>query len=402
MKQLYCIGIGGVGVSALARKYLNDGWKVSGSDRARSRMTSELEKLGVEIFFEQKAENITPDLNLVIYTIAVSENQTELVQARELGIRTLSYPEALGELSRDYFTVAVAGTHGKTTTTAMLAKICIAAGREPTVIVGSLLADGGSNFIPGKSDLLIVEACEYRRSFLNLDPKILIITNIDNDHLDYYRDLEDIKSAFTEFSKRLPPDGTLITEREYSKIKTDFKLKVPGLHNVHNAQAALSAAAALGVNYLTAIEALENFSGSWRRFEYKGKMENGALVYDDYAHHPTEIRAAIAGAKEIAKKKVFVAFQPHLYSRTKSLFNDFATSFTDADEVMVSPIYAAREHEDKDVSSGKLAEAIGLDKARFLENFDEIATYLKQKTSPGDLVITMGAGDISELAKLLL
>ncbi|MCC6290627.1 UDP-N-acetylmuramate--L-alanine ligase [Candidatus Nomurabacteria bacterium] len=402
MKHLYCIGIGGIGVSALARKYLNDGWRVSGSDRAHSLVTEELEKLGAKVFFEQKAANITPDLDLIIYTIAIPENQAELVRARELGIKTMSYPEALGELSRDYFTVAVAGTHGKTTTTAMLAKICIAAGRDPTVIVGSFLTDGGSNFIPGKSDLLIVEACEYRRSFLNLEPKVLIITNIDNDHLDYYRDLGDIKSAFAEFAKRLPSDGTLITEREYSKIKTDFKLKVPGLHNVHNAQAALSAAAALGINYLTAIEALENFSGSWRRFEYKGKTDNGALVYDDYAHHPTEIRATLSGAKEIAKKKIFVVFQPHLYSRTKLLFNDFATSFTDADAVIVSPIYAARERADMDVSGGKLAEAIGFPKTCFLENFDKIATYLKQKTGPDDLIITMGAGDISELAGRLL
>lgn len=405
--KVYFIGIGGIGVSALARKHLLAGDQVSGSDRASSLITDELKKLGAKIFLEQKAENIAEDLDLVIYTIAISENHPELARARELNLKILSYPEALGELSRSHFTIAIAGTHGKTTTTAMVAQILISAGLDPTVIVGSLLQESQSNFIAGKSKYLIVEACEYRRSFLNLSPQILVITNIEADHLDYYRDLADIQSAFQELQNKLPETGVLITAKEYSKIRTDFNLKIPGAHNVRNAQAALAVAQALGIDYLVAVEALENFSGTWRRFELKGTIrkahgERGAKVYDDYAHHPSEIRATLAGAREIAKKKIFAVFQPHLYSRTQQLFPDFTKSFADADEIIITDIYAARETPDPEVSGEKLAHAITDQKARYLKSFAEIADYLKEKTSAGDLVIIMGAGDISQVASHLL
>ncbi len=399
-KQAYFIGIGGIGVSALARKYLLEGWEVVGSDRANSRITQELEKLGARIVLEQKAENISADLDLVIYTIAVSDDHPELARARELQLKVQSYPEALGELSRTHYTIAIAGTHGKTTTTAMIAKIMQAAGLDPTVIVGSLLAESGTNFIAGKSKYLVIEACEYRRSFLHLSPQILVITNIDNDHLDYYRDLADIQSAFEELKNKLPADGKLITEQEYSKITRHFSLQVPGAHNVKNAQAALAVAEALGVDYVVAVEALESFRGTWRRFEYKGEMASGAKVYDDYAHHPTEIRATLAAARELAgKNKIFAVFQPHLYSRTKLLFSELATSFGDANETIIAPVYAAREVVDPEVSSEKLAQAAG---AKYLPDFSTIADYLKQETKTGDLVIAMGAGDISALPEHLL
>lgn len=406
--KVHFIGIGGIGVSALAREYLHERHQVSGSDQAASLITAELEKLGAKIFPEQKAENVSPDFDLVIYTIALTDHHPELEQARKLKIKIQSYPEALGELSRRYFTIAVAGTHGKTTTTAMIAKICLDAGLDSTVIVGGLLYDPlgkRSNFIAGRSKYLIVEACEYRRSFLHLAPQMLIITNIDADHLDYYRDLADIESAFGELKSTLPLDGTLITEKEYLKIKTDFKLKIPGAHNLKNAQAAIAAVLSLGINYSTAVRSLEGFPGTWRRFEFRGKMSSGALVYDDYAHHPTEIRATLAGAREIVDGKIFAVFQPHLYSRTRQLFGNFAESFADADEVIITDIYAAREPLDKTISGRQLAEAVRGRNGRpvlYFAGFADIAEHLKQKAVAGDLVVTMGAGDISRLADLLL
>lgn len=398
--KAYFIGIGGIGVSALARKYLVEGWEVAGSDRTSSRVTMELEKLGAKIILEQRAENITVGLDLVIHTIAIPDDHPELTRAHELGLKVQSYPEVLGELSRTHYTIAIAGTHGKTTTTAMVARIMQAAGLDPTVIVGSLLAESGTNFVAGKSNYLVVEACEYRRSFLQLSPQILVITNIDNDHLDYYRDLADIQSAFAELKSKLLSDGKLITETEYSRIKTDFVLQVPGAHNIQNAQAALAVAEVLGIDYLTAVEALESFRGTWRRFEYKGEMATGARVYDDYAHHPTEIRATLAAARELAAgNKIFAVFQPHLYSRTRLLFTELAKSFADADEIIITPIYAAREPMDEGVSSEKLARAA---QAKYLATFTEIADHLKQETKRGDLVIIMGAGDISGLPERLL
>jgi UDP-N-acetylmuramate--alanine ligase len=402
MKKAYFIGIGGIGVSAMARKYLLEGWQVSGSDRSSSHVTAELEKLGVKVNYVQVTENITAALDLVIYTIALPNDQPELVRARELGLKPQSYPEALGELTRSHYTVAVSGTHGKTTTTAMIAKIAVDAGLDPTVVVGSFLIDQQSNFVAGKSKLLIVEACEYRRSFLNLHPQIIVITNIDNDHLDYYKDLDDIKLAFKEFAGKLPADGKLVTEAEYSQMPSDFKLKVPGTHNIRNAQAALAVADILGVPREQAIKSLEGFSGTWRRFEYKGNLPSGAKVYDDYAHHPTEIKATLHGAREVTKGKLWAIFQPHLYSRTKLLFSDFVESLSLADEVIVTDIYAAREVRDENVGGDKLAQAITSNHARYIADFDAIASTLKEETGPDDLVLIMGAGNISDLPQHLL
>ncbi len=408
-KKVHFIGIGGIGVSAIARMMVGEGnppaGGVSGSDRGPSPVTEGLEKLGVKIFFEQTAENIKPDVDLVIYSLSIPDTNPELARARELKIPTFSYPEVLGHISKQKFTIAVSGTHGKTTTTAMIAAILVAAKFDPTVVVGSLLKGSESNFIAGKSEYFVVEACEYKRSFLNLWPKILVITNIDNDHLDYYKDMNDIQSAFDELKAKVPADGKVITSKEYERVPVDFKLQVPGEHNVKNAQAALAVAAALGIERSVAVKALEGFTGTWRRFELKGKTPAGTFVYDDYAHHPTAIRATLKAARELAgEHKVFVVFQPHLYSRTKHSFDDFAQSFKDADLAIIAPIYAAREPVDPTVSGEMLAQAVQekTGNGLYLATLEEMRDKLLSETRSGDIIMTMGAGDIYHLADDLL
>lgn len=403
VKKIHFIGIGGSGVSALARMFLFEGKAVSGSDQSESVVTRELAKAGAKIFLSHDAKNIPPESDLVIHSIAITAHNPELLEAKRLTIGTLSYPEALGLISRDKFTIAVAGTHGKTTTTAMIAKIMIDAGLDPTVIVGSFLLDRQSNFIAGRGKYFVVEACEYRRSFLNLSPQILVITNIDNDHLDYYRDLDDIRSAFAELAAKVPADGRVITEKEYCRVKTDFKLLAPGAHNLRNAQVALAVAEALGIDPAAARWSLAEFRGTRRRFERRGETSEGALVYDDYAHHPTEVRATLAGAREqFPDRKIIVIFQPHLYSRTKLLFDDLAASFGGADQVLLLPVYAAREPFDPSVNSAMLAKAIG-SRATTVPDFAAARAALPTlHASSSTLIITMGAGDISELPTLLL
>ena len=419
-KKIHFIGIGGIGVSAVARMFLLEGKQVSGSDRSESEVTRELAKLGAEIFVGHSAENVANDIDLIIYTIAIPPDNPELVRAGELEIKAITYPQALGLISADKQTVAVAGTHGKTTTTAMLAQIAITAQLEPTVIVGSFLLDHASNFIAGRGDLFIVEACEYQRSFLNLNPQIVVITNVEADHLDYYRDLADIQNAFGELVGKVPADGYLICNPndpnlapfikhagcqiiDYTKIDTSqLKLPAPGAHNVLNAQAALAGAQILGVSPSTSLRALNEFKGTWRRFQFKGQLADDILIYDDYAHHPTEIRATLAAAREkFPERRIVAVFQPHLYSRTRQLLASFAESFIDADQVLLAPIYAAREEPDGVTSSEQLAEAIG-SKAANYPDLPAIATALKNTVQPNDLIITIGAGNICEVAEALL
>ncbi len=419
--KVHFIGIGGIGVSAIARMLLAEGAEVSGSDQAAGQVTAELEKLGAKISIGHRAENVPVGVGLVVYTIAITQDNPEWLRARELGVELVSYPEYLGRISASKFTIAVAGTHGKTTTTAMVTEILVAAGLDPTVIVGSFLKGQKSNFIAGKSDLLVVEACEYRRSFLNLSPRILIITNIDNDHLDYYTDLADIQRAFIELVEKLPPDGLLITRPkdpvlapvvaasrarvlDYERLAEEFSLKVPGAHNRANAKAALAVAAELHVPYERAMAALENFAGTWRRFEYRGELPNGAKVYDDYGHHPTEIKATLEAARSLKPKRLIVVFQPHLYSRTKKLFADFVTSLGLADLVYLAPIYAAREPVDPSVTSDQLAEALVADgrSAKVYDRLEAIAETLKAESVSGDVIVTMGAGDVVKVADLLV
>ncbi len=398
-KNVYCIGIGGIGLSALARLLRRDGKAVSGSDAAASPVTEGLERDGIGVFLGHDAAHVPEGTDVVIYSTAVPDDNPELRRARELGIPALTYPQALGEVSGRYKTVAVAGTHGKTTTTAMLARIFQAAGLEPTVILGSLLKEERSNFIAGSGEWFIVEACEYRRAFLNLHPFILVITNVEAEHLDYYRDLEDIRSAFDELRALVPPEGRVIREEDYRNEDVP-PLKVIGAHNRRNAQAALAAARAAGIAPDVARRALADFTGTWRRQEYRGKTKGGAGVYDDYAHHSTEIRATLAAFRgAFPGKRIIAIFQPHLYSRTKLLLDDFAESFADADDVFVAPIYAAREKPDPSVTSAMLAEKIP--GGSYAEDMSALGRELEEK-GPDTLVITLGAGDIYKLAERLV
>lgn len=421
-KKIHFVGIGGIGVSALARMFLLDGKQVTGSDASESRVTKELKELGAKIFLGHRAENVPNDAELVITTIAVTKQNPELVLAEEKNINILSYPQALGEISKMYQTIAVSGTHGKTTVTAMLSGILEDANIDPTVVVGSLLTKTGSNFRKGNGAYFLVEACESRRSFLNLSPTFLVITNVDIDHLDYYKNLEDIKLAFTEMVNKVPEHGAviynaldqnlkdivknckakLINYTEY--INENFNLKVPGQHNRQNAAAALALALALNINKQAAIKSLANFSGTWRRFEFKGKTLSGALIYDDYAHHPTEIMATISAAREAFKnKKITVVFQPHLFSRTKILLEELAKSLSFADEVFLLPIYAARETDDVSISSKVLLDRIALKNSNvsLFESFDLVSEKLQSRSSD-EIIITIGAGDISKLSEMLI
>jgi len=390
IKKIHFIGIGGIGVSAIARMFLLEGKEVSGSDRSKSVITDELEKLGATIYEGHAKSNVPEDCDLVVYTIAVGDDNPE----RGVCKNELTYPEVLGLISKDKFTIAVSGTHGKTTTTGMIAKIMIDAGLNPTVIVGSLLKDVKSNFVAGDSEYLVVEACEYRRSFLNLHPTILVITNIEADHLDYYKDLDDIKSAFEEMKAKVQDGGVIITEKEYSQAPDDFQLQAPGEHNIKNAQAAYMVGKVLDISEEDIRKSLEEFSGTWRRFDFLGKTKEGVFVYDDYAHHPDEVRATLKGFREkYPDKKILVIFQPHLYSRTKLLLDEFAKSFSDADRIIITPIYAAREERDESISHEMLADRIGGEVA---DDFDSI------DIKDAEVVVVMGAGDIRKVGEDLL
>src|SRR3989344_1803329 len=408
IKTVHFIGIGGIGISAIARMFLLEGKRVSGSDIAENEVTKELERLGALIAYNQGAENVPADCELVIYTIAVPPENPEFAEAKRREIPMLSYPEALGIISKEKYTIAVSGTHGKTTTTAMIARILMDAGLDPTVIVGSFLIDAKgerTNFIAGKSKYLVVEACEYRRSFLNLSPKILVVTNIDADHLDYYKDLDDIKNAFAALAEKVPKDGVVIDNFEAFSLPNDFKLKIPGKHNISNAKAALAVARALRIDETVALKALADFSGTWRRFEYRGKAKNDALVYDDYGHHPHEIEATLQGARELfPTQKITVVFQPHLYSRTKDHLKDFGKCFARADAVILLPIYPAREKDPGDINSQMVAEEIkknGKD-AHLVATFVEAAALAEKLSYSDSIIITLGAGETNRVADILV
>ncbi|PIR58013.1 MAG: UDP-N-acetylmuramate--L-alanine ligase [Parcubacteria group bacterium CG10_big_fil_rev_8_21_14_0_10_38_31] len=435
IKGVHFIGIGGIGVSAIARMMKREGKIVSGSDLHDSAILTDLRKSGMDIKIGHKNANLPDNADLVVYTTAISEDNPEIKKAKKMEIDIISYPEMLGVVSREKYTIAVSGTHGKTTTTAMVAKILGDAKINPTVVVGSILKEGGSNFIFGKSKpvrlnntiysggYFLTEACEYKRAFLNLSPKIIIITNIDKDHLDYYKNIKDIQSAFISFVKKLDKDGYLVCDTlgenmkpiismakkvgckiiDYSKISVKLKLKVPGEYNVKNAKASLALAQILRVKKPLAVKALNNFKGTWRRFEYKGSV-NGVLVYDDYAHHPTEIQATLKGARDyFKKKKVWAVFQPHLYSRTKLLLDEFAKSFNNADEVVIADIYAAREKEDKTIHAKNLVGKIEKQNknVQYIHSLDKIKDFLLKNTKKGDVVITIGAGDIFKVGEAL-
>ena len=419
IKKIHFIGIGGVGVSAIARMARLKGIKVTGSDISTNHMTERIKKIGGKVFIGHKKENLSPNTNMVVYSPAITEDNPELIYAKELNIPAYSYPEILGIISKDMFTIAVSGAHGKTTTTSMIAELLIYGNLDPTVVVGGFLKKQEDNFVLGQSKYFVVEACEYKESFLNLIPNILIILNIDNDHLDYYKNIENIKQAFAKLIKKVPDDGCIIYNGEDKNVleilksakpkakqidflqePTKIKLSVFGEHNLKNAKAAMTAAKLIGIKEMTALKILRNYTGTWRRFEFMGETEKGALLYNDYGHHPTEIKVTLKAAKEqYPNSKLIVVFQPHLYSRTKLLLNDFATSFNLTNEVIIADIYAAREKDDHTIHSKDLVEAINKKtaNAKYISSFEEIKNYLKKNTGKDDIILFLGAGDIYKI-----
>ena len=426
MKKVHFIGIGGIGMSALAQYFKDQGCDISGSDRDVSPVTELLEKKGIQIVIGQKAENVPVDAEIVVYSDAVPEDNPERARAQELGISQRSYFAMLGEVSAGKKTVAVAGTHGKTTTTGMLAKILHDAGESPIAVVGSIVKDFGSNYLAGTSDIFVVEACEYKDHLLELSPQVLVITNLELDHTDFFPSLSALQETFRKAIECVPENGVIVTDTSNSNIapllvgakaqvvdytkEPSYKLLLPGEFNIMNARAAAAAARFfLCGNQMSSdcghliSTSLASFQGTWRRFEYKGKTKNGADVYDDYAHHPTAVRETLKVLRAKVAGKIIVAFHPHLYSRTRDLLDEFATAFTGADRVLIAPIYPAREVDDGTISSEILAERIratGTD-AIALNSFDAIEKELSL-AGLGDTIMTMGAGDIYKIADALI
>ena len=421
--KIHLIGIGGIGVSALAKYYFEKGYRISGSDLVASEITNSFKKLEVKIFIgKHKKENLPPNVDLVVFSPAVQSDNPELKRAKELKIKIQSYPQALGELTKQYFTIAITGTHGKSTTTAMTGLLLTKAGLDPTVIVGTKVKEfGNSNCRVGKPirqaqskvQYLVIEACEHEESFLNYSPNIIVITNIEPDHLDYYKSFENYKKAFVKFSSKLKKDGIIITEKEYKNSKDAEKLKkilkVPGEHNVSNALAALAVARALKIPDKISFKAFSEYRGSWRRFEiFKVLNPKPYTLISDYAHHPTEVMATLKAAREKwPKKKIWCVFQPHQYHRTYRLFNDFVKAFQQAqnkffvNKLIITDIYSVAGREKKylrkKVSSQKLVKAIKNKNTTYLPK-ENILNYLKNNLQGEEIVIIMGAGDIYEIA----
>ncbi len=416
-RKAYFIGIGGIGMSALAQLFADQGVQVSGSDREVSPTTVLLESKGIPVTIGQNAENVRPDAELVIYSEAVWKDNPERAQALELGLAERSYFQALGDVSKEKRTIAIAGTHGKTTTTGMLAKVLKDAGASPSAIVGSIMKDFGSNYLRGESEWFVAEACEYKRDFLELSPEILVVTNIEFDHTDYYKDLADVQSAFRELMEKTT--GAIVTDAKHPNIapllegltaqivdytkEPAYEPTLPGTFNVMNAKAAVAAARVAVPALADPSASIASFQGTWRRFEYKGKTKRGADVYDDYAHHPTAVSKTLIELRKKTTGKVYVAFHPHLFSRTRDLLPAFATAFTEADRVLIAPIYSAREIDDGTISNTLLAAKIeenGTDAKA--ADFTEIRRYFETEPGPGDSVMTMGAGDIYKVADELI
>lgn len=421
--KIHMLGIGGIGMSALAQLFHARGDTVSGSDREASPTTELLQKKGIEVLIGEHPDRVSSDVHSIVYSDAVPYENSERAKARGLSIPEQSHFDAVGEVSKNRYTVAVAGSHGKTTTTAMIAKILRDAGHKPTALVGSLVKDFGSNFLEGDDDgPFVVEACEYKDHILKLNPTILVVTNLEWDHTDYFKTFDQLKKTFIQAVKKLPHHGSLVVDLstdigrelarhapctviDYSTVTTPA-LSLLGEFNVCNAQAAKAGvfAYAPDTNEDSIDESLKNFAGSWRRFEYRGTMPHGAFVYDDYAHHPTEIRSTLSAVrKKFPEKKIVVAFHPHLYSRTHDLMDEFTTAFHDADEVIVAPIYPAREEPIEGVTNEVLARNIesGNTKA-YSGTFSDIVAFLKERDGDKTLILTMGAGDIYKIVDQLL
>ncbi|MBU0981764.1 UDP-N-acetylmuramate--L-alanine ligase [Patescibacteria group bacterium] len=399
--KVFFVGIGGIGMSALARLFKAHGKEVSGTDSSDSVLIEELKSEGMGVELGHFAEFLPKDTDLVIYSEAIPLSNPELEKAKELGIPLMTYFQALGAASKSYRLVAIAGTHGKTTTTAMLSIILEKAGVDPTVIVGSRVKEfGQKNVRIGQGEIMVVEACEYRRNFLSLHPALTGITNIEVDHLDYFKSEEDYENAFKELADQ---SEEVIWPDEISEY--DGELAVPGYHNLYNAGMAATLARRLGVGDSIISDALKEFKGTWRRFEYRGDI-NGALVYDDYAHHPTEIMATLQAAHEKhPEARIIAVFQPHQYSRTAALIEQFAESFEDADEVIIPNIYKVRDSEEavNAVSVDTLVDKISEhhENVQNGQGLEETANYLRDNVGSGDLILVMGAGDVTHLIPML-
>lgn len=448
-RHIHFIGIGGISMSGLAEILLGKGFRISGSDNNASALTKHLEEAGAVVMIGQSADHISPDTDLVVYTAAIHPDNPEFIAAKEQGIPMLSRAQLLGQIMQNYdLPINIAGTHGKTTTTSMCAHILMRAGLDPTVTLGGILPSIGGNIRVGGTKYFVAEACEYTNSFLSFFPKIELILNVDADHLDFFKDLDDIASSFHRFAALIPEDGTLIINRDTAKydVVTDhlacgiityslngdadytaedvhfnengcasfvclergkpignFRLCIPGMHSVSNSLAVIALSRKLGLSPEIIAQGIADFHGADRRFERKGTAF-GATIIDDYAHHPTEIRAVITAARQMPHKKLWVVFQPHTYTRTKALLPDFADALSLADHIVLSDIYAAREVNTVGISSEDLRAEIEKrgTRADYFSSFKEILEFLKTQLKEGDMLITMGAGNIVDVGEDLL
>ncbi len=446
--HIYFIGIGGANMSSLASILLDKGFTVSGSDAVKSDNTLRLEGEGASVFYGQTEPHVTGSEDIVVYNAAIKADNPDMVAANNTGITLMTRAEFLGELMRNYGTpIGVSGTHGKTSTTNMISEILMAAGLDPTLSLGGVLPSINSTARDGGRDYFVFEACEYTNSFLSFFPRIALILNIEEDHMDFFKDINDIRNSFTKFAELLPMDGTLIINGEIDNLDqiigdlpcnvktfgfddrfdyyaTDIKfdeksnatytlhcpegiktvsLLVPGKHNVANSLAALCCCSACDVPLDKAISLIGKFTGTDRRFEYKGTVGEVTII-DDYAHHPTEIASTLNSAKGYKHNRLWVIFQPHTYTRTKAFLTDFAESLSIADVIVLADIYAAREKNTIGISSKDLqAELLKRgSECYYFPSFDEIENFCLEKCSPGDLLITMGAGDIVKVGESLL
>lgn len=449
-KRIHCLGIGGIGLSAVAEILKDNGHIVSGSDIKRSDVTTHLESIGINVFYKHEASNVE-GVDAIVYSAAVSDENPEVVRARELGIPLFSRAEVLGMLMENYSnSIAICGTHGKTTVTSMTSLILRNAKFKPTILVGGNLPEINGNVEIGSNDYFVTEACEYMDSFLNLKPSIGVILNIDSDHLDYFKDMDHIVRSFSSFVEKVGPDGTIVAYGDNPFVKeilknhdnkitygysetndyyadniefddrgfpkydivsggeklAEVELAVPGEHNVLNSMAAFATAKHLGVDTDVIVSTLAAFGGTHRRFDYTGVTENGVKVIDDYAHHPTEVRATLSAARNVKHNKLWVVFQPHTYTRTKALFDDFVECFEDTDVLILTDIFAAREKDIYNISSEKLYNAMKEKhperEVHYIGDFDEIAEYIEKNAERDDIVITMGAGDVYKIGELLV
>ena len=447
--HIYFIGIGGISMSGLAEILLEEGFRVSGSDIKPSPLTRSLEKNNAAVFYGQKASNLAEDIDVVVYTSAIHEDNPEFAAMKERNLPSLTRAQLLGQMMQNYeMPIAISGTHGKTTTTSMISEILLAGDFDPTLSIGGILKAIGGNIRIGKSEYFVTEACEYTNSFLSFFPKIGIILNIEEDHLDFFKDIQDIRHSFHQFAALLPEDGTLIINGDIENYKeiirglkcrvitygsspandyscSDihydamahptfrlnsakggsriFSLMVPGEHNVYNAMAAIVLADLLHIDDNIIRKAFSDFSGTDRRYEYKGK-KNGITIIDDYAHHPTEITATLTAAANYPHKSLWCVFQPHTYTRTKTFLTDFAKALLLADHVILADIYAARETDTLGISSKDLQNEIIRrgGKCTYLPSFEAIEKFILENCIKGDLLITMGAGDVVKIGENLL